>query len=168
MVVVATALACGNVDSKQPPRPEVGGAESGGSGNGGSASGAGGEAWVADIICPSFPGGRREGRLKYQGTNGRFEDHCDELGRLVQHVCTTMVYCTPTPANPCAGDSGVAYPTGARVAYHRRVSVPRRSLPPTVSVCASARTEGCLALLGFVCGARDFRRWRAAPVQRQG
>jgi hypothetical protein len=112
VVAAATALACGNVESKQPPRPEVGGAESGGSGNGGSASGAGGEAWVADIICPSFPGGRREGRLKYQGTNGRFEDHCDELGRLVQYTCATMVYCTPTPANPCTGDSGVAYPTG--------------------------------------------------------
>jgi hypothetical protein len=124
VVVVATALACGSVESKQPPQPEVGGAQSGGSGNGGSASGAGGglgnggsasgtggEAWVADITCPSFPGDRRAGRLKYQGTNGRFEDHCDEQGRLVQYVCGTMVYCTPTPDNPCAGDAGVAYPS---------------------------------------------------------
>jgi len=112
LAVVGMSAACGSTERNDPQDP----ASSGGGGMAsGGASGAAGT--VVNLhVCRAGVGcgtqNPREERFQFQGTNGTFEDHCDDSGQLVQYLCASAVNCTPSPQNPCTGDMSVPYTTG--------------------------------------------------------
>jgi hypothetical protein len=93
---------------------EAGTGAAGGGGAGAGAAGGGGGARV--IECKPGVGDNPYNppheRLQFKGTNGSFEDHCDDMGHLVQYRCATKIICTPTPETPCVPDATVPYESG--------------------------------------------------------
>lgn len=109
LALLAMSAACGNTESKQPQEP----ASSGGGGTASGGSGGGGGTPSTIQVCPNNPGdghhNSREERYQLQGTNGTFEDHCDDAGQLVEYWCISRVPCS---GPSCMGDATVSYPTG--------------------------------------------------------
>lgn len=111
-LVVAT-LGCGNTESNEPQAP-TGGGTGGAGGNGAAGGGVGGGAVrKCQPSAGDNPYNPPSERLQFTGSNGTFEDHCDNAGHLVQYGCATVVPCTPTPQTPCVPDATVPYETGA-------------------------------------------------------
>ena len=109
--VLALFAACGNTESDEPDAlAGAGGAGMATGGNGASAS----EIRVCRAGVGESSTNPLDERNQFQGSNGSFEDHCDETGQLLQYVCATRVPCS---GPSCVPDATVPYNTGEVGSY---------------------------------------------------